>query len=78
MSERTPHAAPDQPWMEDTPMSRYCNPIPVCTDPHNRNGRDTQSQLDQILLALHGQTQLLIDLLGAVNGLTAAVLADHT
>lgn len=68
-------------WMEDIPMCRYSNPIPLC-DGSCKQGQsracNTQCQLDQVLLALNCQNQLLVDILGAVNGLTAAILADRT
>lgn len=67
--------------MEDVPMCRYSNPIPTCDANRAREpGRpcDTRCQLDQILLALNCQNQLLVDILGAVNGLTATILADRT
>lgn len=68
-------------WMEDVPMCRYANPIPLCDGNCKREQSrscDTQCQLDQVLLALNCQNQLLVDILGAVNGLTAAILADRT
>lgn len=84
MSEAQTCSACTQPsdcWMEDMPMSRYSNPIPTCDGSCRREqscSRSTQCQMDQVLLALNCQNQLLVDLLGAVNGLTAAVLADRT
>jgi hypothetical protein len=64
--------AEDLEELEDVPMCRYSNPIPTC-DRRDNCGSYAQ-QLDQILSALACQTQLLVDLLAAVNGLTAAVL----
>ena len=63
--------------MEDIPMNRYTNPIPTCCA--NRSGpcRYRQEEMDQILTALACQNQILTDLLGAVNGLTAAILYGH-
>lgn len=60
-------------WMEDIPMNRYINPIPTCP---KQTGpcRIQQEEMDHILTALACQNQILIDLLGAVNGLTAALL----
>jgi hypothetical protein len=64
--------AEDLEELEDVPMCRYSNPIPTCD---RRDSRASYAeQLDQILSALACQTQLLVDLLAAVNGLTAAVL----
>ena len=69
------------PWMEDIPMCRYSNPIPTCDGSCKREQSrscNTPCQLDPILLALNCQNQLLVDILGAINSLTAAVLADHS
>lgn len=67
--------------MEDMPMCRYSNPIPTCEHKSgcgSCGGRSScQEELKQILAALACQNQLLIDLLGAVNGLTAALLAER-
>lgn len=57
--------------MEDVPMCRYSNPIPAC-----QRGHGCGEPLERILEALNCQNQLLVDLLGAVNGLTAASLAQ--
>lgn len=64
--------------MEEIPMNRFSNPIPPCC--RNRPDRCLiQSEgIDHILTALAVQNQLLIDLLGAVNGLTAALLSERT
>lgn len=68
--------------MEDMPMCRYSNPIPICEHKRgcgSRGGRcSCEEELEQILAALACQNQLLVDLLGAVNCLTAALLAEHT
>ena len=63
--------------MEDIPMNRYTNPIPTCCP--NRTGRCQfqEEACDRILTALACQNQILTDLLGAVNGLTAAILYDR-
>ena len=52
-------------------MKRYENPIPLpcCCPPAG------WTELDGVLEYLARQNQLLLDLLGAVNGLTAAVLS---
>ena len=57
---------------EEEPMKRYAHPIPYCIDcptPPSADG------LDRILEALACQNQLLVELLGAVNALTAATLS---
>ena len=58
--------------LEEEPMKRYAHPIPYCIDcptPPSADG------LDRILEALACQNQLLVELLGAVNALTAATLS---
>lgn len=60
---------------EEEPMNRYIHPIPqafpACA------GGGSQAYLDRVLEALACQNQLLTDLLGAVNALTAATLSAH-
>lgn len=56
----------------EAPMKRYIHPIPCCC-PTWPTGNE--AALDSILEALARQNQLLLDLLGAVNGLNAAVLS---
>lgn len=67
--------------MEDVPMCRYSNPIPTCEHKHGCGScgapRPYEEQLEQIQAALACQNQLLADLLGAVNGLTATLLAER-
>ena len=71
-----------QPELEEEPMNRYRNPLqerpagPVFLPPYPC-GSDAQTQacLERILETLVCQTQLLVDLLGAVNSLTAATLS---
>ena len=72
-------AACSQSVLEDMPMRRYSNPIPTCPRQQESEPSPCRSQdgLDQILAALACQNQLLVDLLGAVNCLTAALLAEH-
>lgn len=63
--------------MEDIPMNRYANPIPVCC-PRKTGGCQAQQEgIDHILTALAWQNQILIDLLGAINSLTAVLLCEH-
>lgn len=52
-------------------MCHYVNPIPICG---NGNGGDPEGE---ILAALQCQNQLLVDILGAINALTAAILGGR-
>lgn len=63
--------------MEDIPMNRYTNPIPTCCPNRPGRCRFQEEACDHILTALACQNQILTDLLGAVNGLTAAILYDR-
>lgn len=63
--------------MEDIPMNRYTNPIPACCPDRPGPCRIRQEEMDHILTALACQNQILTDLLGAVNGLTAAILYER-
>ena len=56
----------------EEPMKRYIHPIPCCCPGWSAG---SGVELDGVLEALARQNQLLLDLLGAVNGLTAAVLS---
>lgn len=60
--------------MENIPMNRYVNPIPDPCPPKNGCCQMQQEGIDHILTALAWQNQILIDLLGAINSLTAAIL----
>ena len=51
--------------LEEEPMKRYAHPIPYCIDCPTPPPADG---LDRILEALACQNQLLVELLGAVNG----------
>lgn len=61
------------------PMRRYSHPIPMpCTCPCPDREQDRQCRcLTQVLEELQAQSQLLVGLTEAVNGLTAALLASH-
>lgn len=59
---------------EDVPMRRYTHTIPTAT-PVTTAVTATAASQTQILEQLSCQSQLLVDLLGAVNALTAALLA---
>lgn len=66
--------------LEDMPMTRYVNPIPLCSCRQACQGAccgASAEELGQILEALACQNQLLADLLGAVNSLTATLLAER-
>ena len=66
----TPEGGPEGPAPE--PMKRYVHPIPA---PAERPAPPGPEALDRVLECLAGQNQLLVELLGAVNGLSAAVLS---
>lgn len=57
---------------EGEPMKRYIHPIPFCCPPCPPS---PPPELDGVLEALARQNQLLLDILGAVNALSAAVLS---
>ena len=63
--------------MEDVPMNRYSNPIPACCPRQSGQCLLQEESVDHILTALACQNQILTDLLGAVNGLTAAILYER-
>ena len=58
---------------QEEPMRIYSNPI--MTTPTPTDGEDANRDLTMILEQLSCQSQLLVDLLGAVNALTAATLS---
>lgn len=65
----------------EEPMHRYSHPIPPSAPapvpaPATPLPADTPAAMTQILEQLSCQSQLLVDLLGAVNSLTAAVLCQ--
>ena len=57
---------------EDEPMRIYSNPI---TTADATTGQAADADLGRILEQLSSQSQLLVDLLAAVNALTAATLS---
>lgn len=67
----------------EEPMHRYSHSIPQASSvqevaaPACSRGEDTPAAMTQALEQLSCQSQLLVDLLGAVNSLTAAVLAQN-
>lgn len=67
----------------EEPMHRYPHPIPQpspvreAAAPACSCGEDTPAAMTQALEQLSCQSQLLVDLLGAVNSLTAAVLCQN-
>ena len=60
---------------ETEPMRRYPHPIPMCCDTAPAPTEDCSPCMNRVLEQLSCQNQLLVDLLGAVNSLTAALLA---
>ena len=69
---------------QQEPMHRYSHPIPhsspipaAVTPPAAPLPPDSPAAMTQILEQLSCQSQLLVDLLGAVNSLTAAVLCQN-
>ena len=60
---------------EAEPMRRYPHPIPMCCDTAPAPTEDCSPCMNRVLEQLSCQNQLLVDLLGAVNSLTAALLA---
>ncbi|MGM9605937.1 MAG: hypothetical protein ACI4ML_03985 [Aristaeellaceae bacterium] len=71
--------AASEEFLEDMPMRRYRNPIPTCESrPKPEHSPCVcREELEEILDALACQNQLMMDLLGAVNSLTAARLAQR-
>lgn len=70
--------AADAMELDDIPMNRYVSPNAVacsaCAAPGCPGG-EAQAMLEQLVELTCCQNQLLVDLLGAVNALTAALLA---
>ena len=73
---RTQAPASD-PLEEEEPMNRYIHTIPCAAARCAAQGecREVQASLERVLEGMAYQNQLLADLLGAVNGLTAALLS---
>lgn len=71
------------PAAAEEPMHRYPHPIPQAAPareaaaPARSCGEDSPAAMTQVLEQLSCQSQLLVDLLGAVNSLTAAVLCQN-
>jgi len=67
----------------EEPMHRYSHPIPLAASametaaPACSRPEDAPAAMTQVLEQLQCQSQLLVDLLGAVNSLTAAVLCQN-
>ena len=66
-------AAPEP---REEPMRRYTHPIPTATCAAAGCCRDSV-ELTPVIEQLQYQNQLLVDILGAVNSLTAAVLCQN-
>lgn len=62
--------------VEEMPMRRHTNPIPIQAAPCFRRDAGCAAALSQLQEELARQSQLLTDLLGAVNSLTAALLSE--
>lgn len=60
---------------EEPAMKRYTHPIPNWSSYPWPAPQDSGAGLDRVLEELTRQNQLLVDLLGAVNSLTAATLS---
>lgn len=60
---------------EEEPMRRYPHPIPMCCDSSPAPTEECSPCMNRVLEQLSCQNQLLMDLLGAVNALTAALLS---
>ena len=60
---------------EEEPMRRYPHPIPMASVSATVPTEDCTPCMNRVLEQLSCQNQLLVDLLGAVNSLTAALLA---
>ncbi len=76
-------AAPAPTPVPEEPMHRYSHSIPLAAQavetvtPTRSGGEDSSAAMTQVLEQLSCQSQLLVDLLGAVNSLTAALLAQN-
>lgn len=78
MSDQPNTCGCDTSDLEHMPMNRYANPIPTCDCGEERHSScSCARELEQILAALACQNQLLVDLLGAVNGLAATLLSGR-
>ena len=64
------HPCPDLSLPLEEPMRRFSHPLPEPVEPEDLN-----PALTRILEELAVENQLLVDLLAAVNSLTAVVLA---
>ena len=67
---------------DEEPMNRYIHPIPLSI-PRARGDRpenciQVQESLERVLECMACQNQLLVDILGAINALTAAMLSAQS
>lgn len=62
---------------QEEPMRRYPHPIPMCRDSCPAPTEECSPCMNRVLEQLSCQNQLLMDLLGAVNALTAALLSGR-
>lgn len=77
-AENTAARAALEPMEEDVPMNRYINPRSLSCGECSCSGRDredSRSMMEQLVELAAERNQLLVDLLGAVNALTAAILS---
>ncbi len=76
LSAREELTAQPEPPAQEEPMRRWPHPIPMAGSPVPARTVESEASpaMTQVLEQLQTQNQLLVDLLGAVNSLTAAVL----
>lgn len=77
---RPPDPAPSAPMEAEEPMNRYIHPIPASAGRQEARGagQELQAGLERVLECMACQNQLLVDILGAINALTAAVLSTQS
>ena len=77
---RAPDREAPAPMEAEEPMNRYIHPIP--SPAGRQRGRtgdpELQCSLERVLECMACQNQLLVDILGAVNSLTAALLSSRS
>lgn len=67
---------PEPPQPQEPAMKRYVHPIPCWNGcPWPVQSQEHSPAMDRVLEELTRQNQLLVELLGAVNALTAATLS---
>ena len=68
---------PPCPLEVEEPMHRYIHHIPAPIPQRPQVSTDVQTSLDYISERLAEENQLLVDILGAINALTAATLSNY-